>query len=454
MQTNRIKKRAVTNQLSFLLPGLAEQLDPRHGLYQLALQINWEFFDKEFSALYSDNFGRPAKPIRLMVSLLILKHLRNLSDESVVEQWSENCYYQFFSGQKEFSPKFPCSATELVMFRNRIGSEGIEKILLESIRINGKDSEEQEIIGDTTVQEKNITYPVDTKLHQKIIRKYWQIIDEKGFEVRQSYRRIVAKLRYQTRGRNHPKHAVKSRRAERKIKTIAGRLVRELKRVLSPNDYHQNLLEIFQKVINQKRTDKNKIYSLHELDVNCISKGKDHKKYEFGNKVSILRTKTTGVIVGALSFDKNIYDGNTLDEALNQYQKLIGKEPRKIILDLGYRGRSKINSTEIVTPDKFKRTKISQYLRRKHQKDMRRRSSIEPVIGHLKQDHRVGRNYLKGLKGDQINILLAAAAYNFKRFIRLKGWFIDFSNFQYTLELILWSFMYLNRIQFAQENQD
>ncbi|MCK6609961.1 MAG: transposase [Bacteroidia bacterium] len=147
--------------------------------------------------------------------------------------------------------------------------------------------------------------------------------------------------------------------------------------------------------------------------------------------VSILRTKTTGVIGGALSFDKNIYDGNTLDEALNQYQKLIGKEPRKIILDLGYRGRSKINSTEIVTPDKFKRTKISQYLRRKHQKDKRRRSSIEPVIGHLKQDHRVGRNYLKGLKGDQINILLAAAAYNFKRFIRLKGWCIDFSNFLY-----------------------
>ena len=133
---------------------------------------------------------------------------------------------------------------------------------------------------------------------------------------------------------------------------------------------------------------------------------------------------------------------------------MIGKEPRKIILDLGYRGRSKINSTEIVTPDKFKRTKISQYHRRKHQKDMRRRSGIEPVIGHLKQDHRVGRNYLKGLKGDQINILLAAAAYNFKRFIRLKGWFIDFSNFLYIVELTLWSFMYRNRIQFAQENQD
>ena len=414
-----IKKEENKGQLSFLMPGFLDQLDKAHPLYKLALAIDWVYFDKEFAKYYKIDFGRPSLPIRLMVSLLILKHLRNLSDESVVEQWSENCYYQFFSGKTEFTPSKPCVPTELVAFRDRIGAEGAEKILKASIKVNGKDGDEDDIVGDTTVQEKNITYPTDSKLHQKIITKCLAIAEEQEIVLRQSYRRIVPKLRYEQRSRNHPKHAAKARKANKKIKTIAGRLVREVGRKLPPEHEYVEKLEIFKRVIAQKRSDKNKVYSLHEPHVNCISKGKDHKKYEFGSKVSIFRTKTTGVIVGALNFTENIYDGKTLDAALDQYERLTGKHPKRGFFDLGYRGPKMIGSTEIITPDKGKKMTTA-YQKRKHKKDMKKRSAIEPIIGHLKEDHRLGRNYLKGIKGDQLNIMLAAAAFNFRRFMRIK----------------------------------
>jgi len=414
-----IKNEKDSGQMSFLLPELADQLDKTHGLYRLARVINWEYFENEFTPLYRSDFGRPALPIRLMVSLLILKYLRNISDESLVEQWAENCYYQFLSGEKQFKPTKPCTAPELVTFRKRIGEQGVEKILAESIRINGRDKDENQLIADTTVQEKNITFPTDSKLHKKIIDKCLAISEKEDLTLRQSYRRTVPKLRYQQRGRNHPKHRKKAIRADNKMKTIAGRLVRELDRKLPPHHCYNPQLMLYKRVLAQKKEDSNKIYSLHEPDVKCISKGKEHKKYEFGNKVSILRTKTSGVIVGAMSFDTNLYDGHTLEPALEQYERLNGKRPQKVIADLGYRGKKQIGETQIVTPDRFKKI-TTKYQKQKHKKDMGRRSSIEPIIGHVKQDHRLGRNYLKGLPGDHINILLAAAAFNFKRFIRLK----------------------------------
>jgi IS5 family transposase len=415
-----LRKSTPTHQLNFLMATLSDQLDHTNGLYRLAQTINWTYFDNEFSKHYSSDFGRPALPIRLMVSLLILKNIRNLSDESVVEQWSENCYFQFFSGATIFTPRKPCDATELVNFRKRIGEDGIEKIFTESIRVNGKDGQEKEIIADTTVQEKNITFPTDSKLHCKIIDKCLNLAEQQQLDLRQSYRRTVPKLRYEQRGRNHPKHFKKARKADRKIKTIAGRLVRELERKLPPEHYFSEELSLFKLVLNQKRSDTNKIYSLHEPHVQCISKGKDHKKYEFGNKVSLLKTKTTGVIVGALSFEKNIYDGNTLPQSLEQYERITGIKAKKVFCDLGYRGKKKIGTTEVITPDAGKGLLKGSYKKRKHKRDMKTRSGIEPVIGHIKQDHRLGRNFLKGIAGDKINLLMAAAAFNFKRFIRLK----------------------------------
>lgn len=402
-----------TSQMSFYST-FEEQLSHRHPLYILANHIRWNTFEEAFAGLYAQE-GRPAKPIRLMVSLLMLKHVRNLSDESVVDQWMENVYYQYFSGEKTYACGVPCEASDLVHFRNRIGEEGIELILKESIRVNGKDGKEQEGTTDTTVQEKNITYPTDNKLHRKIIKKCVGIAVEQGIELRQSYTRTVKKLLMEQRFRNHPKNKGRARKADRKIKTIAGRLVRELERKLTPGLY-QDTLALFKEVLAQKRVDSNKIYSLHEPHTQCMSKGKEHKKYEFGSKVSIITTKTTGVIIGALNIEKNVHDSKTLLPAIEQQQRLTGITLKNTFVDRGYRGVKEVLGTTIILPDKPGKERTP-YQKQKLRNGFKRRAAIEPKIGHLKQDHRLGRNFYKGIKGDNINIMLAAAGMNFKRML-------------------------------------
>lgn len=392
-----------------------EQLNHQHPLYILSHQIKWSIFESAFKNHYSGQKGAPSKPIRRMVGLLILKHLRNISDESIVEQWQENAYYQYLCGEEVFSQKRPCSSTELVEFRKRIGPEGIELIFKESIRINGKDGEEKEAIVDTTVQEKNITYPTDAKLHEKIIEKCHKIAGEENIELRQSYKRTLKKLELDRRHRTNPKNIQKAKKADRKIKTIAGRLVRELKRKLEPNNKRNQDLEIYSKVLSQKRQDNNKIYSLHETNVQCISKGKQHKKFEFGNKVSIMSTKESGVIIGAISYEKNVYDSHTLDQAIEQQQRLTEIQLDEIYADRGYRGVKEVRGTKITIPGNKTTDTVKEKI--KLRKGFRRRASIEPIIGHLKSDYRLSRNYYKGIVGDQINVLLAAAAWNFKRMV-------------------------------------
>lgn len=406
-----------TTQLGFLQPGLKEQLSNKHPLYILADQINWQIFEDSFKKHYQANFGRPAKPIRLMVSLLMLKHIRNLSDESVVEQWAENGYYQYFSGEQVFTAKAPCEASELVHFRNRIGAEGVELIFKESIRINGKGGKEDKASIDTTVQEKNITYPTDSKLHRKIIKKCVAIAGQECIELRQRYTRTLKKLGVDQRFRNHPKNGVKARKADKKVKTIAGRLVRELERKLPAESYKTDL-ELFERVLKQKRQDKNKVYSLHEPDVVCISKGKEHKKYEFGSKVSITVTQNSGVIIGALNIAGNDYDGHTLDAALEQQQRLTGHTLKEAFVDRGYRGRKEVLGTAIHTPKTFS-GKLTRYRKAKLKEGFTQRAGIEPRIGHLKADHRLSRNFYKGIKGDIINVMLAAAGMNFKRMMNI-----------------------------------
>jgi IS5 family transposase len=412
-----LSKPVNTFQMSFYST-FEEQLNRKHPLYILANRINWHQFDEAFKQLYCSDNGRPAKPIRLMVSLLLLKHIRNLSDESVVEQWAENSYYQYFGGMSGFVAVPPCEASELVHFRKRIGEQGIELIFKESIRINGDDSNDPHVSVDTTVQEKNITFPTDNKLHRKIIRKCQQIAEQEQLPVRQSYTRILKNLGMDQRFRHHPKNKGKARKADRKVKTIAGRLVRELERNLSPGSLHQNNLNLFKKVLAQKRNDTGKIYSLHEPEVQCISKGKEHKKYEFGNKVSVVYTQNTGVIVGAKSF-RNEYDGHTLEPSLQQVEKLTGKAPRTASVDRGYRGITQIGNTQVQIPKPFNDKKQSKYRQRQLKRSFKRRAAIEPVIGHLKTDHRLSRNFYKGIFGDNINVMLSAAAFNFKRMINI-----------------------------------
>ena len=304
-----LKKPEPSGQLSFFY-SLTDQIDTKQPLIRLSKSINWSVFEDAFSKHYSSKMGKPAKPIRLMVSLLILKQLRNLSDENIVLAWSENLYFQFFSGQESFVPKTPCSSTELVEFRKRIGIEGVELIFKESIRVNGKDSDDDTLSADTTVQEKNITYPTDTKLHKKIITKCIGIAKAENIVLRQSYKFTLKELNTLLRFQHNKNGSKPARKARKRIKTIAGRLVRELGRKINPSrkELFEKQLDTYQKILNQKRADRDKIYSLHEPEVKCYTKGKEHKKFEFGSKASILVTQKTGVIVGALSFNENIHD--------------------------------------------------------------------------------------------------------------------------------------------------
>ena len=398
-----------------LFSSLSDMLNQSHPLYKLADKIDWEKFDTAFRPLYCQHNGRPSKPIRLMCGLLILKHLRNLSDESVVEQWSENAYYQYFCGMQEFAPGVPCASSELVHFRHRIGEKGIELIFQESIRVNneGGDDEHHDVAFiDSTVQEKNITYPTDAKLHKKIVRKVLDIVHKLDLPLRQSYTFVLKRIYRDQRFRNHPKNRQKALRADKKLRTIAGRLVRELKRNLGEHLGYTELIERFEAILAQRRHSGKKIYSIHEPQVQCISKGKEHKKYEFGNKVSVIRS-ATGIILGARSF-RNEYDGHTIEASLEQVERLTHRKIKILAGDRGYRGRKEVNGTRILIPDTPKQSD-SRHQRRKKHKLFCKRAGIEPTIGHLKSDHRLGRNFYKGLAGDAINILLAAAAYNFKR---------------------------------------
>jgi IS5 family transposase len=400
-----------------LFTGLADQLNQKHPLYQLSHKIDWSVFENAFKVYYSETMGKPSKPIRLMVSLLILKYVRNLSDENLIEQWSENIYYQYFSGEHHFQPAIPCVPTELVAFRQRIGEAGVELILKESIRVNEppEDGAAAVVSVDTTVQEKNITYPTDDKLYKKIIKKCWKVADNEGIDLRQSYRRVVKKLGYQQRFKNTKSGARHARKANRKIKIIAGRLVRELARKLPLDRLGVYLpdLKLYQRVLSQKRDDKDKIYSLHEPDVKCYAKGKEHKKFEFGSKASILVDQSTGIIMGAINFTETLHDSKTLPEALEQYERLTGQQPGQVFADRGYKGLQKYKHSQINVPRPDKN--ISRRKRKKHSK----RAAIEPVIGHLKADYRLCRNFLKGILGDLMNVILAAAAMNFKRVMNL-----------------------------------
>ena len=407
-----------------LFSSLSDMLNPSHPLYKLSDKINWEKFDAAFRPLYCQHNGRPSKPIRLMCGLLILKHLRNLSDESVVEQWSENAYYQYFCGMQEFIPAAPCASSELVHFRHRIGEEGIELIFQESIRVNNEDDDEHHhdtAFIDSTVQEKNITFPTDAKLHKKIVSKVLHLVDKLHLPLRQSYTFVLKGIYRDQRFRNHPKNRKKALRADRKLRTIAGRLVRELKRNLGENSLYTELIDRFQTILSQRRNSRKKLYSIHEARVQCISKGKEHKKYEFGNKVSIIRS-ATGIILGAMSF-RNEYDGHTIEATLGQVERLTQRKIKILAGDRGYRGRKVVNGTQILIPDSPKPSE-SRYQRRKKHKLFCKRAGIEPTIGHLKADHRLGRNFYKGVVGDAVNILMAAAAYNFKRAMRVLLWLL------------------------------
>jgi len=399
---------------------LLQQLDESDPLLQLAAIIPWSEFEQAFAKHYTPGVGRPAKPIRLMVGLQILKYIENLSDEKVVVQFKRNPYYQAFCGQTEFSLDVPCDSTELVHFRKRIGEEGFEKIFQISVGLHGKAALESTVNIDTTVQEKAITYPTDAKLAIKIINRLNKLAKAYGIQQRRTFTQEVKNLRLAIRHFRHVKRRAKAKKALKRLRTIARILIRELRRTLPKHslfEHHQKDFLFYERVLDQQPKDKNKIYSLHEPAVYCIGKGKDHKQYEYGNKVSIASTAKTNIIVGVVSHESNIHDNHTLPDVLSHIENSRGKEVKHAVCDRGYRGKKQFGDTEIILPaPPLKRD--NRYQRDKKRKRCRRRAAIEPIIGHLKTDFRLTRNFLKGIAGDSINLLMAACAWNMAKWMR------------------------------------
>jgi len=421
-------------QLNIFKVPLNQYIVLNHELCLLSKKIDWERVEDDFSQYYCLDNGRPSIPIRKIVGVILLKRVYNQSDESVVERWKENPYWQYFCGETYLQHQQPFDATELIKFRQRIGEPGAEKILSLTIHLfNKKEIEEKEALFDTTVQEKNITYPTDTKLQKRIIEKCRKIAETEGIVLRQSYKRILKQLMIDQRFRQHPKRRKKANAAARKIKTIAGRVVRDIERKMNNEQLQRYAvdLSIFKLKLKEQKNTKNKIYSLHEPHTKCIAKGKEAKQYEFGNKTSIVKTRKSGIVIGALAFKDNIYDGDTLKPQLEQIERLTNYQPETGIVDRGYRGRSTISETKIMSPKKLPASS-NNYQKQKARKQFRARAGIEPVIGHIKHDHRMIRNYLSGELGDTINTLLAAAGFNMKKMLnRLKAEAINFIFYVY-----------------------
>lgn len=445
------KSSPISTQSNLFHSELFSQLDVKDPLIQLANTINWTVFDDAFEQHYSQNNGRPSKPIRLMVGLLLLKQLENLSDERVVLQFKRNPYYQYFCGHSNYIPGMPCNATELVHFRKRIGVKGFNLIFKMSVALHGKQAQEATVLIDTTVQEKNITYPTDAKLAIKIINRLNKLAKRHGIQQRRTYVKEVKNCRLAIRHFRHVKKRAKAKKALTRLRTIANKLIRELQRKLSTHSlfetYQKDFL-FYQKVLAQQPKDKNKIYSLHEPDVYVIAKGKDHKQYEYGNKVSIVSTKDTNIIVGVASHDKNIHDSKTLNVAISHANSNRNKPIKQAVCDRGYVGAKVVLGVNIILPKKALK-RDNRYQQDKKRKLCKRRAAIEPIIGHLKSDFRLSRNLLKGQVGDEINVLMAACAWNLRKWLVIATIFLFWQKLGLFFVKYLRFFVVLDKKQFC-----
>jgi transposase, IS5 family len=373
--------------------------------------------------------GRPRLSIRLMVSLLYLKHAYNLSDEEVVERWAENVVWQYFSGQTYYEPKLPCDATQVGRFRTAIGEAGVEELLKATIdtAVSTKavrPAEFERIIVDSTVQEKAIAHPVDSRLLEIARAKVVQAAKFAGITLKQTFVKEGKELRRKAGGYAHAKQFRRLRRTVKRQRTILGIVLREVKRKLSTATTESvntitrlhTLLERAERIRTQQPKDKNKLYALHAPEVECIGKGKARKPYEFGVKASIAVTHKSGLMVGARTFPGNPYDGHVLNRQLEQTTILLedtGKAPKQVVVDLGYRGVDKDNpGVEIIHRGKYKS------LTKQQRRWLKRRQAVEPAIGHLKSDHRMDRCWLQGSLGDALHTVLCAAGYNLRWLLR------------------------------------
>ncbi|MBV9560676.1 MAG: IS5 family transposase, partial [Bradyrhizobium sp.] len=399
------------------------------ALVKLARSIDWRFLEERFGAVYEDKPGRPPLPTRLMAGLAILKHTYDLSDEVLCERWLENPYYQFFCGEEFFQHRLVFDRSSLTRWRQRMGEETLLALLQESLSVAAKTNaikpaDLNRIIVDTTVQPKNVMFPTDARLLNRAREILVRLAQKNGVKLRQSYARVGKFALIQHQRYAHAKQFKRANRALNKLRTYLGRVIRDVTRKIEGDLWLEHMvfdraLPLARQVRDQTPRQRGpKVYSLHAPEVECIGKGKAHRPYEFGVKVSVATTlahaKGGQFVTHVKALPGNPYDGHTLATVIPGIEALVGNVVERILADKGYRGHN-------APPDYKFRVFTSGQKRRvtpKIKRELRRRSAIEPVIGHLKSEHRMDRNYLWYRQGDANNAVLAAAGYNFRRLIR------------------------------------
>ena len=398
---------------------LEQLIDMSHPLVRLGDVIDWQGFEQTLGSTYHPSRGAPGISTRLMVALHYLKYEHDLSDEDVVALWVENPYWQQFSGMRHFQHRMPIDPSSMTRWRKRLGDAGAEQMLRATIEAGIqmrviRPAELKRVNVDTTVETKAIRFPTDARLYQRMCERLVKVARAEGLTIKQSYKHVSRRLLMQSSRYAHAHQMKRARACTRKLKTQLGRVIREVERQTeSPSVKLDRLLQTAHRIYAQQRHDKNKIYSVHEPEVECIAKGKAGKQYEFGNKVSVAVSSRGGWFVGAKSFTGNPYDGVSLAAQMKQVESLIANQVSEVYVDMGYRGHN-YDGAVTVHVDKRTRGRTSEARWRW----MKRRAAVEPSIGHLKSEHRLERNRLKGAAGNEINAILAAAAMNFQKLLR------------------------------------
>lgn len=405
---------------------LANLINLRHPLVQLAQKIDWASCEQRLGGLYKAGIGRPGHPIRLMVGLQLLKHTSNLSDEEVVAVWVENPYWQHFCGEQYFRHDLPIDPSLMSGFRKRIGEAGCEFILgltvAAGLATKTVAKTSLAVVNvDTTVQDKAVAFPTDARLLHKARVALVRQASKLGVTLRQSYERVGKAAFVRSQRYAHARQINRAKAQNRKLRTYLGRIIRDIERKTQSADTRtermDKLLEIAKRIHGQPRKrsegDPPKLYSVHAPEVECIAKGKVHKQYEFGVKVGIVSTSKESFVIGAKSLPGNPYDGHTLEACIAQAQRVSGIQPKEAYTDRGYRGHGCNSSTLKVWIAGAKRG-VSAAIQRK----LKRRNAVEPVIGHLKSDGRLARNFLKGIAGDAMNALLCGAGHNMRKILK------------------------------------
>lgn len=406
-------------QVELFSTPLEKICDENHPLARLGRSIEWEQFDSQFGSLFHVKLGRPSARTRLIVGLHFLKAMYNESDESVVEKWVENPYWQQFCGEVNFQHRLPIDPTTLNKWRKRIKSEGFEDIFKETIltgirtgTITKRDFLKVNV--DTTVQEKAIAFPTDARLYHKMREKLVRSALELGIQLRRTYgksskRSLIMQGRYR-----HARQMKRAAREVRALRVMMGRVLRDLKRKIRGAEISErveNLLTLAERLYVQKRDDKNKIYSLHCPEVECIAKGKAHKKYEFGCKVGFATSSRGNFVLGAKVFHGNPFDGHTLSRSVEQLKKLLPSDARieSLYVDRGYQGHG-VTEVSVFMDQQKKKSETKSFRRW-----LKRRAAIEPLIGHMKNDGGAKKNHLLGVQGDEINALMMAIGFNLRK---------------------------------------